>query len=398
MNPRKYLLFLLLVASTISAFSQTNPIGVRFDTSTLVRKGNFGDNWCQTWAIDDNVYTILDDGNGWWGSSEKLNSLADWEGSMFLQISGDQNFTKKNVKKMPGWPVSLVDSPLYGYGTLAVDSTIYMWLWRSETDTWYRRATANRLLYTKDFGKTVYRWDGTLENYKSFQELDSTAFFFHMEDPRPKEGKEAYAFNWIAFLQNGKANSAAKDEFVYMYSPEQHDPRNLALARVHKDKILGKSAYEYFQGINNNQAIWTSDMRQRGATIQYPEAGEGEQWMWASWFPSVVYNAGLDLYIMASYGIKDPSKEFWDGWCRDCPLPGSIGFWYSENPWGPWKQFYYKDAFYPDNKENRTYGIKLSPKWISKDGKKMVLIWSDAGNNHSTYYKWNQMEIEIVTD
>ena len=101
---------------------------------------------------------------------------------------------------------------------------------------------------------------------------------------------------------------------------------------------------------------------------------------------------------MTSYGIKDPSKGFWDGWCRDCPLPGSIGFWYSENPWGPWKQFYYKDAFYPDNKENRTYGIKLSPKWISKDGKKMVLIWSDAGNNHSTYYKWNQMEIEIVTD
>tara|TARA_R110001632_G_scaffold161389_1_gene279819 strand:- start:106 stop:321 length:216 start_codon:yes stop_codon:yes gene_type:complete len=39
MNPRKYLLLLLLVASTITAFSQTNPIGVRYDSTTLVRKG-----------------------------------------------------------------------------------------------------------------------------------------------------------------------------------------------------------------------------------------------------------------------------------------------------------------------------------------------------------------------
>ena len=95
MKSQKYLILIFFVMYSFSVCYQTKPVGVRFDTSTLLRKGNFGDNWCQTWAIDDNVYTILDDGNGWWGSSEKLNSLADWEGSMFLQISGDQNFTEK---------------------------------------------------------------------------------------------------------------------------------------------------------------------------------------------------------------------------------------------------------------------------------------------------------------
>lgn len=120
--------------------------------------------------------------------------------------------------------------------------------------------------------------------------------------------------------------------------------------------------------------------------------------MWASWLPSVVYNPGLNLYIMVSYGITDPGKNYWDGWCWNCKYPASIGFWYSETPYGPWTQFSYTERFYADREENRTYGFKLSPKWISKDGKKMTLIWSDAGDDHSTNYKWNQMDIEITVE
>ena len=55
-----------------------------------------------------------------------------------------------------------------------------------------------------------------------------------------------------------------------------------------------------------------------------------------------------------------------------------------------------------DDPKNRTYQPKLSPKWISEDGKKMVLIWSDAmknkeGCSHTVNYKWNHMEITIQT-
>jgi hypothetical protein len=35
---------------------------------------------------------------------------------------------------------------------------------------------------------------------------------------------------------------------------------------------------------------------------------------------------------------------------------------------------------------------------LAEDGKKMNLIWSDAGEGHDTNYKWNQMEIEILTE
>jgi len=55
-----------------------------------------------------------------------------------------------------------------------------------------------------------------------------------------------------------------------------------------------------------------------------------------------------------------------------------------------------------DSPENRTYQPKLSPKWMSADGRRMVLIWSDAmknaaGQSHTVNYLWNQMAITIAT-
>ena len=76
--------------------------------------------------------------------------------------------------------------------------------------------------------------------------------------------------------------------------------------------------------------------------------------------------------------------------------------WYSENPYGPWHEFYYTDYWTADDPGNLTYQPKLSPKWISADGKEMVLIWSDAmknedGRSHTVNYRWNHMRITVVT-
>lgn len=384
-------------STTAEASSATVPLGVAFKEETLTRKGFFGDNWCQTWAADGNIYTMLDDGNGWWGSPVKTKDLAGWWGSMCLRIRGGADFAAADVARMPGWPKSPVNSPLYAYGTISVDGTLYVWLWKSESDTWYRRPIANRLLYSPDLGQTFYRWDGRRETEASFGETDPGSFFFYKEDPRWKIDREAYAFNWIAFAQSGRDNSAARDDYVYMYSPEQHDPTKLSVARVGRRHIRDRSRYEYFKAWDGNRPSWTKDLKERGVNLQYPARRADGDWMWASWFPDVVYNEGLDRYIMVSYGVSDEGKQFWDGWCGDCAYPASLGFWHATDPWGPWTQFHYTEYFYADRKANRTYGFKLSPKWMSEDGRTMTLIWSDAGDDHSTNYKWNQMEIEILT-
>jgi hypothetical protein len=394
-------LLLALCLSTLLATcrppSKKYPVGIKFKEETLVRKGYFGDNWCQTWAADDNIYTMLDDGNGWWGTQQGKRT-EEWSGSMCLQIKGDADFGKGGVRRMPGWPDNPAPITLYAYGIVSIDGVLYVWLWDSEADRWYGRPYANRLLYSPDLGQTFYRWNGQEETAVTIGDRTKESFFFYREDPTPKESKDAYAFNWIEFCQNGRDNSEAKDDYIYMYSPEQRDVRNLSVIRVRKHDILSKTNYEYFKEWQGKRAVWTSDMRERGVNLRYPESRSDGEWNWASWFPSVVYNKGLGLYLMVSYGITDPTRGFWDNWCRHCPYPASVGFWYAETPYGPWTQFSYTEYFYADRRENRTYGFKLNPKWISKDGKAMQLIWSDAGDDHTTNYKWNQMEIEIVTE
>ena len=58
-----------------------NPTGVTLHWETLQRKGTRGDNWCMTWAADDNVYTMMDDGIGW------NEDGVEW-GTKFLQMNG----------------------------------------------------------------------------------------------------------------------------------------------------------------------------------------------------------------------------------------------------------------------------------------------------------------------
>lgn len=56
-------------------------VDVVFNDNTIVRKGHYGDNWCQTWATDGNIYTMLDDGNGWWGEQIKSGEVKQIPGT-----------------------------------------------------------------------------------------------------------------------------------------------------------------------------------------------------------------------------------------------------------------------------------------------------------------------------
>ena len=98
--------------------------------------------------------------------------------------------------------------------------------------------------------------------------------------------------------------------------------------------------------------------------------------------------------------MTESDKDYYDSWMHT--ETGSLGLWYARNPYGPWRQLHYTDYWTVDGPGNRTYQPKLSPKWISDDGKEMVLIWSDAmrneqGRSHTVNYRWNQMKITIET-
>jgi len=71
-------------------------------------------------------------------------------------------------------------------------------------------------------------------------------------------------------------------------------------------------------------------------------------------------------------------------------------FLWAANPWGPWQIFYWEENWVADDPENRLYLPQLSPKWISKDGKSMYMVFSDAGRRYKLRYLWNMQKIYLI--
>jgi len=405
---RKIILVTLIVSVTFSFFAcnKTRPLptGVQLKLDTLKRIGSHGDNWCITWTKDGSQITSMDDGN--W-----LNGEYEYHNHLYRIIGEANNFSREDISAYPkflfegeGW---------FGYGIYSVDGIIYSMVSRTPGPDWDGPFPGVKMLKSSDNGVSWYRIskDGRERllspDDEAREEVNQDEMFFLQESGFSRDGETAYPFSFCSFVQNGQDNSAAKDDFIYIYSPEGAFSHQLLLARVKSDSMETRSAWEYFSAWNGKEPLWTKDISKRQPIYKFPEKNKNNEYFgWYSWLPSVVWNEGLQLYIMvnggtyAGYGLTNSSEDYFDRWMHT--KTGSLGFWYSENPYGPWTQFFYTDYWIVDDVENRTYQPKLSPKWISPDGKDMVLIWSDAmrneeGNSHTVNYLWNHMEITIKT-
>lgn len=402
--PLVSLLILLLQLNSCSDSAKV-PIRVKFKSETIKRIGWRGDNWCITWVKDGSQITSMDDGNWLEGENYYHNYL--------YRILGDaNNFTREEIS---GYPKFLREKDgWFGYGIYSIDGSIYSLVSKTKWEDWSGPFRGIKMLKSIDNGNTWYRINqyGEEQLLKPEDELrDSTninEMFFMEEFGITRDSITAYPFSFCSFVQNGKANKAAKDDYVYIYSPEGSYSNNLLLAFAHTDSIEHRGAWQYFNGWDNENPSWTNNISDRKPVYVFPKKNnKNEYFGWYSWLPSVVWNEGLRLYIMvnggtyAGYNMTSSAEDYFKSWMHT--KTGSLGFWYSENPYGPWEQFYYEDYWIADDENNLTYQPKLSPKWINKDGTKMVLIWSDAmknkeGKSHTVNYLWNQMEIEIILE
>ena len=408
MKKLKFVTVLVFIATLLigcNLTKQKKPVGIEFHKETLKRLGERGDNWCITWAADNSQITSMCDGN-WLNDPE-----GGWRNHLFRVVGDADNFQREDIPKYP----NLRDTISYfGYGIVSVDGNIYSAASKTPGLSWSGPFRGVKLLKSPDNGSSWYRVDRNgnelqLEVNDKMRDVVNNAEMFSLEENGLLHNEQlAYPFSYFDFVQCGKDNSAAKDEYLYIYSPEGAFSYKLLLARVHKNKLEIRSEWEYFTKYDeNNVPRWTKDIKQRGYVTEYPAKSSKEHYYgWYSWLPSVVWNEGLGLYIMVNGGtygghrMTNSDKDYYSGWMHE--ETGSLGFWYSENPYGPWEEFYYTEYWITDE-NNLNYQPKLSPKWISEDGKKMTLIWSDAkedenGDSHSINYLWNQMEISILLD
>jgi len=387
------------------AASQTQsipePTGVTFHTDTMRRPSGHGDNWRPAWAADDSQITPMCDGS-WLGTKP-------YHAHLYRILGEPQSFTREDIPNYPDF--SGEEGSWFAYGMVSVDGVLYSAVSKTPGPRWSGPFRGIKMLKSEDNGGTWKRVDrrgneqrvGPLDANRN--DVTPSEMFFLEEAGLPHQTQEAYPFSCIDFLRCGRDNSTAKDDFLYIYSPEGALAHKLLLARVHKDKVGTREAWEYFVEIKGSQAVWSSDIRDRGYTHVFPEKSrDGNFFGWYSWLPSVVWNEGLGLYIMVNGGtyagqtMSSSDQDYYASWMHT--RTGSLGFWHAQTPYGPWQQFFYTDYWTVDDPGNRTYQPSLSPKWISPDGKDMVLIWSDAmrnpeGKSHTVNYLWNQMRITI---
>jgi hypothetical protein len=397
------LVLIALITVNFINIKKKEPTGIIFHTKTLERIGIDGDNWCTTWANDGSQITSMCDG-AWLGDHYYHNHLYRIKGDAgsfdISHVFGYPEYFGGN--DYPGW---------FGYGVVAIDNTIYSMVSKTPGINWSGPFRGVKMLKSSDNGETWYRVNKNgklrfIEPSDSARNLLTPDEMFFMEEFGKKQhGQMAYPFSWVSFVQNGKAGSASRDGYIYIYAPESSNANELLLARARNEEFERRSNWEYFRNWDGTTPVWTNDIEQRGVVHVFPEKNSNNEYFgWYSWLPSVVWNEGIGLYIMVNggtyggRGMTNSQKDYYDGWMHT--KTGSLGFWYSENPYGPWEQFYYTDYWIVDNEKNRTYQPKLSPKWISEDGLKMTLVWSDAmenkqGQSHTINYKWNQMQITL---
>lgn len=344
---RKILSILLLVYA-LGVFAEASPKppyppspvirDITFDRSTLKILAPGSDNWPLTWAEDGNQYTSWGDGGGFGGTNSTGRvSLG------FGRVEGNKdNYTGYNVW---GGYKSENKAEFGGKceGIIAIGQTLYMW--RNGNASNESAHKFSRLYVSKN-------------NAASWRE---TGIEFRESFFSP------------TFCQFGRGYRGARDGFVYIYAPEQHDgkweiqkPGRITLMRVRKEKIADRASYEFFTGLNAKKIPeWNKDIAQRKPV--FVDTANGVHRM------SVSYNAGLGRYLLTTMTVSR------DGW---------MGIYDAPNPWGPWTTVYFKQ-------DHDLWGTKVicgnfPNKWLSSDGKKFVIVYT---RNDS----WGSVEGRFIT-
>ena len=311
-----------LVVQAVQPSAGEGPVikGVRWDPAdSILRLAKGSDNWPMTWGDDGALYTAYGDGWGFEpGVPEKLSlGLAKVLGQPpeircvnIRSDTGEQKGDGKRGKKASG--------------LLMVDGVLYMLV---------RNAGNAVLAWSADHSRT-WTW---------------------------ADRKFTTGFGCPTFLNFGKDYAGARDGYVYVYSPDADDAYapadHMVLARVPRDRIRERDAYEFFRGLGaDGSPAWTKEVGQRGAVLT--DRGRCSR-------SGVSYDAGLKRYL----------------WCRTLPRggrPARYGLAIDEaaEPWGPWSNVFTAEEWDVDAGES----CSLPTKWMSADGTAAYLVFSGADN------------------
>lgn len=299
-----------------------------------------GDNWPLTWAADDALYAAYGDG---WGCCPIVRETKRNTG--LVRLTGSAEDFRGEEVALPWFGGGAENPNFKGCGLLAADGALYHFLRYQVAVPTHptRQQRAAKLIWSPDGGRT---W----ENADYGPEIRDIALFFAEPDR---------AFHSPTFLQAGRDYALAPDPYVYLYSPREDRRRandHLDLARVRRDAIPDRRAYEFFTGLDDRgRPTWTVDIARRRPTFAFPgHVSCGD----------IVYNAPVERYLLATCGGEEG-------------IPSSLAFFDAPHPWGPWTAVGYLPQWGTGQDGDYRYDPRLPVKWLSDDGLEGILVYSD---------------------
>jgi len=326
---------------------------VSFDWATHVRRAPGSDNWPVTWADDGHLYSAWGDGGGFGGTNQRGRvslGVARIEGGPFdyrgVNVWGGHEPEGGRVATFPG----------KSYGILSFEGVLYMWvgMFHPEEDPF----DEVRLAVSRDRGRTwsLAEW--------SFTKADGVML--------------------PTFLNFGRDNAGARDDYVYSYliryrserGPDDYEdkvpwlqcqrPGTIDLARVPRERILDRDAWTFFGGLDAASApTWTEDLGERQPVFE-DASGVG-------WNVSVSHNAPLGRYLLTTEHTETHR--------------GHLGLHDAPEPWGPWTTVLYEHGWGRGHVPVNAFYWSFANKWLSADGLDFTMIFTGRKQNDS----WNTL-------
>jgi CubicO group peptidase (beta-lactamase class C family) len=299
-----------------------SPVIQRIDWAprdTILRLAKGSDNWPMTWADDDALYTAYGDGWGFEPFAERKLSLG------FARISGVPPAIRgENLRSATGEALGDGKQGRKASGLLCVNGILYLLT---------RNAGNSQIGWSSDHGAS-WTW---------------------------ADWKFTESFGCPTFLNFGKDYSGARDEYIYIYSPDRDNAYERAdrfiLARAPRTRLRDRDACEFFAKLDDGgQPKWTRNLGERGAVF----SNRG-----ACYRSSVTYNAGLKRYLWCQIGSGSDTR-----------YRGGFAIYDAPEPWGPWTTAFHTSSWDVGPGESSI----IPAKWISDDGCTFQLVFS--GDDH----------------
>ena len=217
-------------------------------------------------------------------------------------------------------------------GLLCVDAVLYLWA---------RDAGNSQLAWSADHGAT-WRW---------------------------ADWRFTNSFGCPTFLNFGRNYAGARDQFVYIYSPDSDSAYDvvdrLVLARVPKTKIRERAAYEFFTRLQGEAADWSHDLARRGAVFSATGL---------CYRASVSCEAASKRYLLVQPVPNPASRD--RAQKVDTRFSGGLAIYDAPAPWGPWTTVFFTEQWDVGPGDSASFPTK----WMSANGKHSIWVFSGGDN------------------